>query len=107
MTIPNVIDYGQYQITDYYPRCMYCGWYVPSGTAHLYCAYGRPGTTLPPQPTICGVIANAGAKGEALACAFVPNHAGAHSWATLPTFTAPTAADPEPACAGDTPGEWA
>ena len=35
---------------------------------------------------ICGVISYSGPNGEPLACAYAPNHDGAHSWATLPTF---------------------
>lgn len=35
---------------------------------------------------ICGVISNSGINGAPLACAFSPEHAGVHSWATLPTF---------------------
>lgn len=35
---------------------------------------------------ICGAISNSGRCYEPLACAFQPNHEGAHSWATLPTF---------------------
>jgi hypothetical protein len=35
---------------------------------------------------ICGMISNSGRCHEPLACAFPPNHAGSHAWATLPTF---------------------
>ncbi len=35
---------------------------------------------------ICGTISASGPNGEPLACAYAPNHDGAHSWATLPTF---------------------
>lgn len=35
---------------------------------------------------ICGVISHSGPNREPLACAYAPDHDGAHSWATLPTF---------------------
>jgi hypothetical protein len=37
--------------------------------------------------TICSVVSNSGPDGEPLACGFPEGHDGAHSWATLPTFT--------------------
>jgi hypothetical protein len=43
--------------------------------------------------TTCGVVCNGGPHGEPLACAYEIDHAGPHSWATLPTFPA---APPDP-----------
>lgn len=40
------------------------------------------------QDRICGIISHSGPNGEPLACAYLEGHAGAHSWATLPTFVA-------------------
>src|SRR5262249_10224645 len=37
---------------------------------------------------ICGVICPCGPKGEPIACGFLPDHDGPHSWARLPTFLA-------------------
>jgi hypothetical protein len=39
-----------------------------------------------PRQSLCGVVCAAGPNGEPLACAYLPNHHGAHSWATLPTW---------------------
>lgn len=38
-----------------------------------------------PPPAICGVVCNCGPNGEPLACGYAAGHAGAHSWASLPT----------------------
>ena len=35
---------------------------------------------------ICGIIHNGGRFGESLACGYLEGHAGAHSWASIPTF---------------------
>jgi len=53
--------------------------------------FGRPVTTPPP---ICGVSAQAGFRGEPLACAFRPGHHGAHAWASFPTFITEAEATP-------------
>lgn len=42
------------------------------------------------QERICGAISASGPGGEPLACAYRPDHEGAHSWATLPTFVRDT-----------------
>jgi hypothetical protein len=38
------------------------------------------------EKQICGIISNSGPNGEPLACGFMPDHPGNHSWAALPTF---------------------
>ena len=38
---------------------------------------------------LCGVLSYSGARGEPLACGWTRGHEGTHSWASLPTFTAP------------------
>lgn len=45
------------------------------------------------QPAYCGVISASGRYGEQIACAYPPGHVGAHSWASLPTFTRPVHSD--------------
>jgi hypothetical protein len=45
------------------------------------------------QERLCGVVSASGGKGEPLACGFLPDHDGPHSWASLPTFGAREAAD--------------
>jgi hypothetical protein len=39
---------------------------------------------------LCGVASNSGPNGEPLACAYPNGHDGLHSWATLPTYPAPS-----------------
>lgn len=36
---------------------------------------------------ICGMVSNSGPNREPLACGYVHDHDGPHSWSTLPTFT--------------------
>jgi hypothetical protein len=36
---------------------------------------------------MCGIVANRGPNGESLACAYLIDHDGPHSWSTLPTWT--------------------
>src|SRR5215510_520663 len=55
----------------------------------------RPCTVRDQAPEICGVICNCGPNGEPIACGFLPDHEGAHSWATLLTFAATPRADAE------------
>jgi len=43
--------------------------------------------THAPHSTVCGVVSMSGPNGEPLACGYWPDHDGAHSWSTLPTFT--------------------
>ena len=38
------------------------------------------------ETLICGAVSQSGRYGEPLACAFPKGHAGAHAWASLPTF---------------------
>jgi len=46
---------------------------------------------------MCCIPCNAGPNGEPLACAYPRDHLGDHSWATLPTFTAPDRPDKDSA----------
>lgn len=43
---------------------------------------------------MCGVVCNVGPNGEPVACAYKSNHAGNHSWASIPTFASGTSVQP-------------